>query len=233
MLVIERPFDALLVAPEPRTLVRDLDDRLAVGLPYEAAPWVGFRVPHAWRAQVQVHHPLPRLLRYQPAGDDRPHRRRHAHRSQCAPAARRAASSEGHCWRRVGQGRTTAPSDAGAGCRRLSRVAPPAAARRSRDGVQDLQLRPLVPHPRRRRAAHLRGARQVLSALGPSKSATESVQRSGIKMAGRRRDVTVGVHKPQVHIGFCECWAMPRPSCLCKLWTGISPPAPPPAFASC
>ena len=24
----------------------------------------------------------------------------------------------------------------------------------------------------------------------------------------------------EVHIGLCECWATPRPSCLCKLWTG-------------
>ena len=49
VLVIERPFDSLLVTPEPRTLVRDLDDRLAVGLPYEAAHRVGFRVWHGGR----------------------------------------------------------------------------------------------------------------------------------------------------------------------------------------
>ena len=41
-----------------------------------------------------------------------------------------------------------------------------------------------------------------------------------MKVAARRREVTVGARKPQVHIGLCECWATPRPSCLCKLWTG-------------
>ena len=53
-----------------------------------------------------------------------------------------------------------------------------------------------IKQPRKAHQTRAVGARRVGSAPGPSKSATES----GTKVAARRREVTVGVRGPQVHI---------------------------------